>query len=124
MHVGSHISYDVGCECCSTTSSLQRRCGILGGTCLHHCNHDPALHFRGLDHAVISLHLLCLIARFLTTGGRISCSGHLSAFTRMVEAISTYNKTLKPAFEQLVADANTFRMLNRGQRVLYHVFHV
>lgn len=73
-----------------------------------------------------SYHCTCYASLLVSSrlGGEYRVLGHLSAFTRMLEAISTYNKTLKPAFEQLVADANTFRMLNRGQRVLYHVFHV
>jgi hypothetical protein len=37
---------------------------------------------------------------------------------------STYNETLKSAFEQLIADTNTLRMLHWRQRVLHHVFHV
>jgi hypothetical protein len=66
----------------------------------------------------------CLITRRLKTGERRSCSGHLLAFVHMLEAISTYNETLKPAFEQLVADTNALWMLDRRQRVLHHVLDV
>lgn len=85
----------------------------------------PDLQSQGLHYTVKPRHFhCCLMIKHLKTGVRISCSGHLSASIRTLEAISTYNETLKPSFKQLVADTDTLRMLDRRQRILHDVFHV
>jgi hypothetical protein len=118
------VSYPVLGKSCSMVSSLKR-------VACHDQQHtprsrsQPGLLSHGLHFTVKPWHFhCCLMYRRLKTGERRSCSGHLSAFIRMLEAISTYNEALEPSFKQLVADTNTFRVLNRRQRILHHVFDV